>query len=61
MVISSPLGWWRPAALAVDQLGPQPHVRERAAHHHLVIPAPRSVGVVRALRHLVVVEVLRSR
>src|SRR5690606_36535654 len=50
-----------PATLALHELVAQPHVGERATHHHFVVAAPRAVRVVLALRHLVVVEVLRGR
>ena len=49
----------RPRALAArDELVPQAHVRERAAHHHLVVAAARAVRVELAPLDAVLDEVL---
>ena len=40
---------------------PQPHVRERAAHHHLVVAAPRAVRVEVLTLDAVLDEVLAGR
>ena len=45
----------------VEQLVFQPDVGEGAADHHLVVAAPRAVGVVVLLLDAVLVEVLRGR
>jgi hypothetical protein len=39
----------------------QPDVRESAAHHHLVVPAPRAVGVEVSWLHAVLDEVAPGR
>ena len=43
------------------ELVPQPDVRERAAHHHVVVPAPGAVGVEVARRDAVLGEVAPGR
>ena len=48
------------AGHVVEQLVAQADVGERAADHHLVVAAPRAVGVVVRLLHAVRVEVLRG-
>ena len=49
------------AGHVIEQLVAQADVGERAADHHLVVAAPRAVGVVVLLVHAVLVEVLRGR
>ena len=50
-----------PALGARCQAVAQPHVGEGAAHHHLVVAAPRSVGVEVLSRHTVLGEVAPGR
>src|SRR5260370_29746959 len=48
----------RPVTLPLDELVAQPDVAKRAAHHHLVIAAPRPVAVEVGLLHAMLDEVL---
>jgi hypothetical protein len=47
MLVCSPSGRWMvtPPLDVGHQAVAQPHVGEGAAHHHLVVAAPRAVGV----------------
>ena len=52
----------RPAALfSLGQLVLQLHVRERAAHHHLVVAAPCAVRVEVGRHHAALLQVARRR
>ena len=51
----------RVAALALDQRVAQPDVRERAAHHHLVVAAAGAVGVEVARLDAVLDQLLPGR